>query len=393
MCLGVNCTFLLSVLISCIVSCNGNPNHLQDMTITDVPVRIYPDNFPCGHGLSGSLSELSNVVTPTGNCVVCNGKEYIDNNNFTEFYPSQHCAEVSYQCGNGTEYYFQRLLEQLGSISEFIHSYPSGCLEILQENNLAPSGFYKIRAFNGTLISVYCDMEGSNCDGVGGWMRVGYLDMSQPGATCPPGLSTYYFNGINYPLCDRPHICNSHCNDNGCSSALFSPLNISYQHVCGRVRGYQYRITDGIYPNNGGGVNSLCGPYVDGISITTRGATRQHLWTYICGRGENEDNWESCPCNTGSSATVPSFVGNNYYCESGADDGHGSFPDAIFTDALWDGQNCDLNERPCCNDPKMPWFVRTLSQSTTDDIELRLCTSEGYPDETVPVDFFEFYVR
>ena len=41
----------------------------------------------------------------------------------------------------------------------------------------------------------------------------------------------------------------------------------------------------------------------------------------------------------------------------------------------------------------MPWFVRTLSQSTTDDIELRLCTSEGYPDETVSVDFFECYVH
>ena len=32
-------------------------------------------------------------------------------------------------------------------------------------------------------------MEGSNCDGKGGWMRVAYLNMSEPGATCPPGLN------------------------------------------------------------------------------------------------------------------------------------------------------------------------------------------------------------
>ena len=136
--------------------------------------------------------------------IVCNGKEYVNNDNFTEFYPSQHCAEVSYQCGNGKEYHFQRLLGQLGSISEFIHSYPSGCLEILQENNMAPSGFYKIRAINGSLISVYCDMEGSNCDGVGGWMRVGYLNMSEPGATCPPGLTLRQFNNIDHGVCGRP---------------------------------------------------------------------------------------------------------------------------------------------------------------------------------------------
>ena len=39
---------------------------------------------------------------------------------------------------------------------------------------VAPSGYYKIQSPNGSLISVYCDMEGSNCDGKGGWMTVGY---------------------------------------------------------------------------------------------------------------------------------------------------------------------------------------------------------------------------
>ena len=42
---------------------------------------------------------------------------------------------------------------------------------------------------NGSLISVYCDMEGSNCDSMGSWMRVAYLNMSEPNATCLSGLT------------------------------------------------------------------------------------------------------------------------------------------------------------------------------------------------------------
>ena len=83
-------------------------NHLlQGMNITDVPISIYPDNFPYGHSLSGSLNELSDVIC-MDNCVVCNGK-YFNNNTFIEFYPSQHCADMFYHCGNGTEYHFQSI--------------------------------------------------------------------------------------------------------------------------------------------------------------------------------------------------------------------------------------------------------------------------------------------
>ena len=53
------------------------------------------------------------------------------------------------------------------------------CSQILYVYSLAPSGYYTIQAPNGSLISVYCDMDDSNCDGKGDWMRVGYLNMSQ----------------------------------------------------------------------------------------------------------------------------------------------------------------------------------------------------------------------
>ena len=363
------------------------------MTITDVPVRVYPDNFPCGRGLSGSMSELSDVVTPTGNCVVCNGREYVNNDNFTEFYPSQHCAEMSYQCGNGKEYHFQRLLGQLGSISEFIHSYPSGCLEILQENNMAPSDFYKIRAFNDSLISVYCDMEGSNCDGVGGWMRVGYLNMSEPGATCPPGLTLRQFNNIDHDLCGRPMS----------SSTFYLAHGLHYSKVCGQLRGYQFHAPDGFPPLQAS--NAIpnidnCNTYVDGVTITYGSNPRKHIWSYACGVGETVDGNDFfrpyiCPCNSDSSGTyVPEWVGSDYYCESGLHSSQSHHKVLYFNDPLWDGQQCNGNEGPCCTNPKMPWFIKALNETTTEDIELRMCGSENpFNNEDTPLDIIELYIR
>ena len=95
----------------------------------------------------------------------------------------KYCTGVSNKCNNGTEILIEGLLVQLKAISEFLYSYPTGCLEILQRNNLATSGYYTIRAPNDSFMSVYCDMKGSNCNGQGGWMRIGYLNMSEPCAT------------------------------------------------------------------------------------------------------------------------------------------------------------------------------------------------------------------
>ena len=62
-------------------------------------------------------------------------------------------------------------------------------------------------------------------------------------------------------------------------------------------------------------------------------------------------------------------------------------------DPLWDGQQCNYLEAPCCISPQMPFFVNSLNQSITDDIEFRMCSSEGYPDEATPIDIVELYVR
>ena len=44
-------------------------------------------------------------------------------------------------------------------------------------------------------------MQDSNCDSVRGWTRLGYLRMTEVGATCPSGLTVKQFSNISYNLC------------------------------------------------------------------------------------------------------------------------------------------------------------------------------------------------
>ena len=104
-----------------------------------------------------------------------------------------------------------------------------------------------------------------------------------------------------------------------------------------------------------------------------------------------QTNWWCCPCNTECTATViPGFVGNDYYCESGTSGGwsYVLYPD----DPLWDGQQCGGLEGPCCNNTKMPWFIKTLDETTTEDNELRMMGSEGTNNEDTPIDILELYI-
>ena len=67
-------------------------------------------------------------------------------------------------------------------------------------------------------------MNGTQCNGKGGWTRVTYLNMTDSGATCPPGLSLLQYNNIDHGLCGRP----SSFPSAGCTSTTFSTLGINY---------------------------------------------------------------------------------------------------------------------------------------------------------------------
>jgi hypothetical protein len=89
---------------------------------------------------------------------------------------------------------------------------------------------------------------------------------------------------------------------------------------------------------------------------------------------------------------MPSFIGSDYYCESG-NHASGSVLSLHTEDPLWDGQGCGLLEGPCCAAPGLPWFHRQWNASSTDAIELRVCSNEGTFNEDSPVGLYEFYIK
>ena len=259
---------------------------------------------------------------------------------------------------------------------------PTSCKEIKERQPLSPSGLYLLANISVTY-TAYCNM-GRLCGSGGGWTRLAYLDMSDATQNCPSGFRLYQSGGVR--ACGRPVTYIS-----SCASVQFPSNGISYSQICGRVTGYQYSSPIAFYL----GLNDINSYYVDGVSIT-RGSPRQHVWTLANGISDtyNIDSSAICPCSNGSLHTVPSFVGNHYFCESG---NHASlWYSMLYTsDPLWDGQGCGSLESPCCNVPGIPWFHRDYgSNTTTDYIELRVCGNAVVSgDEDSPVSYYEIYVN
>ena len=63
------------------------------------------------------------------------------------------------------------------------------------------------------------------------------------------------------------------------------------------------------------------------------------------------------------------------------------------SDPLWDGKQCGIKEKPCCNFPGLPWFHKELQIPTNENIEMRLCANSGTHIEDTPINFFEIYVK
>ena len=78
-----------------------------------------------------------------------------------------------------------------------------------------------------------------------------------------------------------------------------------------RVRGYQFEAPESFTDR------SIDTYYVHGVSITYGMSPRKHIWSYSVGTYENRSSYICCPCNNGSTGFIPSFVGDDYYCESG----------------------------------------------------------------------------
>ena len=266
--------------------------------------------------------------------------------------------------------------KQLLQCEAIVHT---SCKELYHCNPALPSAYYKIKTPQG-VERVYCEMATTNCGDVrGGWTRAAYIDMTDPGNTCPEGLT--------YTVQSSTRMCRSSHTSAGCTSVTFPTHMTPYTKVCGRARGYQYASPEGFVNFLYEGQN-IEGYYVEGLSVT-HGSPRNHIWTFAAGLSKdyNYPKW-NCPCASPyPGAAAPPFVGEKYFCESG---NNGPWATQWYLDdPLWDSQGC-ASGSTCCSRGG-PWFSVKLSQATSDDIEVRWCSSYGHED--IGVDQLEIYVN
>ena len=215
---------------------------------------------------------------------------------------------------------------------------------------------------------------------LGQWTRVAFLNMSDPVQQCPSSWRLYSANGVR--ACGR-------ASDSGCNSQIYS-VSQRYNKVCGRIIGYQVGSTDAF---NSGSHFTIDQAYIDGVSVTY-GTPRKHIWTFASGISETNIRPEtSCPCAFAGPPQPPSFVRNNYFCESG--NPLTTFEDTdvlrYTDDPLWDGKRC---EGQCCSNANSPpWFSVELPQETNEPIEIRILGSDIITNENTPIMLLEIYVQ
>ena len=257
----------------------------------------------------------------------------------------------------------------------------SSCDAILNKWPNSPSGYYNLADVNGHTRHVYCHME-TLCGKGGGWRRIASLNMTDPNEKCPTQFRNYSQDGVR--ACGRPVT-----NSGSCVGITFPSRDIKYSQLCGKVIGYQVGTTDGAGAYFAS--KDINSPYIDGISLT-HGNPRKHIWSLVSGLSDVGVSY--CPCGSNSPRPVPSFVGSNYYCESGCHSPTVSYNTYIYTsDPLWDDEDCRSSEAICCQRTLIPWFYRSFGYSTTDSIEMRLCCDEGTSNEDVPFRQYEIYVK
>jgi len=182
------------------------------------------------------------------------------------------------------------------------------------------------------------------------------------------------------------------------NSVVFNTYGISYSQVCGSIIGYQFGTPEGFafYNSNPNGY-SLESNYVDGVSVTYGiQGERRHIWTFVGATAERNQGTSICPCtNTANNAVIhiPPWVQSDYFCETGTT----TAPESVFypLDPLWDGKGGGCTST-CCSYNQPPWFYKQLSETTSENIEVRLLT-DAVPNllenEDTPIQSIELYIQ
>ena len=280
---------------------------------------------------------------------------------------------------------YQQLNQQNQQLKQVFNPFTS-CKDLYDTHN-ASSGYYWIGEIWSS-VRVYCNMSLTCGNLTGGWMRVANIDMTNTSQSCPNGLS----------LTSSPkRVCD--ITSSGCVSNNFDVYGVQYSHICGRVIGYQKSALSAFNFHSRG----IDADYVYGVSLTHGQSPRQHIWTFAGAVDETAGSysWSKCPCvnpNLDPTPTLPDFIGNDYFCDTALETSWDTVPNyrsIQVSDPLWDGEGCGPTST-CCHDQQRnvnpPWFVKTLSSPTSDDIEMRLCAPYG-GSYTTPIEIVELYVQ
>ena len=241
------------------------------------------------------------------------------------------------------------------------------------------SGYYLIYNSTGHPDNVYCDMtRRCGCNSTGGWMRVAFLNMTDPNQQCPDGLRL---------ITSPKRTCAKSTPNIGCASVVYKTFGHEYSRVCGRIRAYQYGYPEAFSTFGDGWL-------ADGITLYTHNQS-QHIWSFAAGNDESSSTPGHfiCPCNAGFSGSIHATVGQDYFCDTGSES-PAQYHKLVFysEDPLWDGEGCGPRST-CCSFNNPPWFCKQLPQSTTDDIEMRMCGTNPTQNEDTPFDIVEIYVQ
>ena len=217
-----------------------------------------------------------------------------------------------------------------------------------------------------------------------GWVKVTEFDLTK-GDSCPKPWAKITVDGTA--------MCRSPSDDAGCYSTVFSVNGMAYNEIRGMVRGYQQGTTDSFnpYEYQHTGIN---GAYVDGISITMAGSPRKHVWTYASGLSNVGDYpGNNCPCAVVPGPSPPSFVGENYYCQSGNNQLYYEYGVYYIKKPLWNGAGCENINDNCCAKVDTPWFYREFTTRQEENLEVRICTNQPYSNEGVLIDQLALYIQ
>ena len=260
------------------------------------------------------------------------------------------------------------------------------------------SGWYWLATPNGETVKIYCDLErkcGCNSsDDQAAWMRIAFLDMTDPDIQCPEGLRM-----IKTPK----RSCRRSYQAFQTSIVPYRTYGYNYSHVCGRIVAYQYGVPDGLGTiNSRNNINrtwSIDQRSLDGIVVTHgQPGFRKHIWSFVAASSENSNGLGSCPCINSRSEIVqnlqtPPVIGDSYFCDTGVT--RAPADNQFYADnPLWDGQGCG-SYNSCCEFNNPPWFCKHLPAMTNEDIEVRLIATAAHEllGEDTPIEKIEIYVQ